>query len=94
MQWVQAEVHACASCQKIKDNVNVALKTARHVLIVDNHRSQASVDLVGLDADIHGNDTCAVISNHNTKFIFLHPSHGKLELNTINALLIMYRTMD
>jgi hypothetical protein len=87
MAWVQAKVDSCFLCQKFRADVNTALKTARHVLLAEGHKSQISVDLVGMEEDAHGNNTCAVICDHKSKLIFLHASKGKGELNSINAVL-------
>jgi hypothetical protein len=85
--WVQAQVDDCALCQKFKADIGIALKTARHVLIADNHRSQISIDVVGMELDDFGKTVCFVITNHNTKLAYLYAADGKEEKDTINAVL-------
>lgn len=85
--WVQARVDACPLCQKFKADLGIALKTARHVLVADNHRSQISIDVCGMEKDERGNCVCFVIVNHNTKLTYLHPAPSKEESETIKAVL-------
>ena len=87
MDVIQQMVDACAICQKYKSDLFSALKTARHVLTAEHHRSQISVDVAGMEEDAYGNDTCFIIVNHNTKLVYLYAAKGKDERNTINAVL-------
>ena len=87
MEVVQQAVDACAICQKYKSDLYLALKTARHVLTAEHHRSQISVDVAGMEEDDAGNDTCFIIVNHNTKLVYLYAAKGKEEIHAINAVL-------
>jgi len=89
-QWVQARVDSCGLCQKFKADLGIALRTARHVLVADNHRSQISVDVCGMEEDELGNKVCFVITNHNTKLIYLYAASSKGERETLNALLSFF----
>jgi len=85
--WIQARVDDCGICQKFKADIAVALRTARHILVADNHRSQISVDVCGMEEDDFGKKVCFVVTNHNTKLVFLYAAPGKGERETLNALL-------
>jgi len=87
MEVIQQAVDACPICQKYKSDLYLALKTARHVLTAEHHRSQISVDVAGMEEDETGNDTCFIIVNHNTKLVYLYAAKGKEESHTINAVL-------
>ena len=97
MDIVQQLVDSCLICQKYKSDLQAALKTARHVLTAEHHRSQVSVDVCGMEVDENGNSTCFVLVNHNTKLVYLYPAKGKDEAFTINAILSyigLYGLMD
>ena len=97
MDIVQQLVDACIYCQKYKSDLQLALKTARHVLTADHHRAQVSVDVAGMEMDNAGNDTCFIMVNHNTKLIYLYPARGKEEMYTLHAVLSyigLYGLMD
>ena len=87
MEIIQQAVDACAICQKYKSDLYLALKTARHVLTAEHHRSQISVDVAGMEEDEDGYDTCFVMVNHNTKLVYLYAAKGKEEMYAINAVL-------
>ena len=87
MDIVQQLVDACIYCQKYKSDLQLALKTARHVLTAEHHRAQVSVDVAGMETDSVGNNTCFVMVNHNTKLIYLYPAKGKEEIYTLHAVL-------
>ena len=97
MDIVQQLVDACIFCQKYKSDLQLALKTARHVLTAEHHRAQVSVDVAGMETDSEGNNTCFIMVNHNTKLIYLYPAKGKDEIFTIHAVLSyigLYGLMD
>ena len=86
-EWIQNRVDGCALCQKFKADLAIALKTARHVLVADNHRSQISIDVCGMEEDDFGMTYCFVVTNHNTKLVFLHAAKTKEEREALNAVL-------
>jgi len=83
MELIQQLVDACRICQKFKSDLFITLKTARHVLTAEHHRSQVSVDAAGMEEDSYGMNTCFVMVNHNTKLICLYAAKGKEEKHTI-----------
>jgi len=87
LAWVHDKIDQCGLCQKFKADIDLALKTSRHILTADHHCSQISIDVTTMEEDSAGKDTCYVICNHNTKLVYLYASKGKEELNTISAVL-------
>jgi len=59
-------VGACPISQEFKSDLFITLKTARHVITAERHRSQVSVDAAGMEEDSFEMNTRFAMVNHRT----------------------------